>query len=113
MIHEFTRHSFHSTVLFCSTRRSWNRKVWSMGYGDAWPEGHTAQVQQFDVARHSAVIIVTISPEYWRRLTRAQRAGLCAHESTHVVRMITMDVGETFLGHEAEANFVEQCTSWL
>lgn len=106
---EFLAHSYRSRIYLVDTRRSWDNLLASYGYCDAYQPG-VSLVQRLPIRGRAQVLVICLDT---RGLTAAQRAGQCAHEATHVVRDITREVGESFLGDEAEAYFVEALTAWL
>jgi hypothetical protein len=109
---EFVAHPYKTTILFIDSPGSWRRRVGALGYHDDWPTS-IGQVQRFGNVRYSPTLIVSFDLRQVRALSWGEVAGLCAHEATHVVRTITREIGEDFLGDEAEAHFVESLTAWL
>lgn len=118
MIHDFTGAQIYKLrIVFATNRNDWNDLVkWYGSPNFKYPmdgKPHLAAACRVMVKGYSPVIIVVANMARLRREGAAVIADTCAHESTHVMRYVCENVGDQFLGWEAEACLVGALAGWM
>lgn len=113
-VHRFPCAIYKPTIMFVTTPRDWAEQVeWYGHAGVPYPRGGLAYAARFHLKDYSPVIILAANRAKLLRCGPATIADTCAHEATHVMRFVCENVGEDFLGYEAEAHLVGALAGWM
>lgn len=100
-------------ILFVTTPADWRDQCEWYNADCPYPRDGLAAVARLLCEGHSPVLMVAANIARLHREPRSIAAEVCAHEATHLMRYICDNIGERFMGWEAEAHLVGALSKWL